>query len=59
MLTFLSYFVNDKDEIRMIENPKAYFKFFLTKNERVNIVQREAMNGMLSPLLLPMESLLT
>jgi hypothetical protein len=43
-----SYFINDKDEIRSIENPKAYFKFFITKNERYNVAQREAMNGELS-----------
>jgi hypothetical protein len=40
-----SYYVNNKDEIRSIENPKAYFKFFLTKNDRHNCVQRESMNG--------------
>ncbi|KAM3080836.1 hypothetical protein ACMFMG_004791 [Clarireedia jacksonii] len=40
----LGYFVNENDEIRSIENPKAFFKFFLTKNERYNLVQREAMN---------------
>ncbi|KAI9642127.1 hypothetical protein NHQ30_008928 [Ciborinia camelliae] len=40
----LGYFINEKDEIRSIENPKAYFKFFLTKNDRYNQVQREAMN---------------
>jgi hypothetical protein len=39
------YFINDKDEIRSIENPKAYFKFFLTRNDRYNSLQREAMNG--------------
>ncbi|PMD32288.1 hypothetical protein L207DRAFT_640108 [Hyaloscypha variabilis F] len=44
-LAGLGYFVNDKDEIRSIENPKAYFKFFLTRNDRHNCVQREAMNG--------------
>ena len=44
-----SYFINDKDEIRSVENPKAYFKFFLTKNVRYNILQREAMNGQFSP----------
>ena len=42
---YSSYFVNEHDEIRNIENPKAYFKFFLTKNDRHNCVQREAMNG--------------
>jgi len=41
----LGYFVNENDEIRSIENPKAYFKFFLTKNERYNVIQREAMNS--------------
>ncbi|KAI9050259.1 hypothetical protein LZ554_005427 [Drepanopeziza brunnea f. sp. 'monogermtubi'] len=40
----LGYFINEEDEIRNIENPRAYFKFFLTKNERHNNVQREAMN---------------
>ncbi|KAJ8060768.1 hypothetical protein OCU04_011072 [Sclerotinia nivalis] len=40
----LGYFINEKDEIRSIENPKAYFKFFLTKNDRYNQLQREAMN---------------
>lgn len=39
------YFVNEEDEIRSIENPKAYFKFFITRNDRHNCVQREAMNG--------------
>ncbi|RDL35900.1 Uncharacterized protein BP5553_06512 [Venustampulla echinocandica] len=40
----LGYFVKDNDEIRNIENPRAYFKFFLTKNDRYNCLQREAMN---------------
>ncbi|KAL2065931.1 hypothetical protein VTL71DRAFT_3601 [Oculimacula yallundae] len=40
----LGYFINDEDEIRSIENEKAYFKFFLTKNDRFNCVQRESMN---------------
>ena len=44
-LTSFRYFINNKDEIRNIDNPKAYFKFFLTKNDRYNILQRESMNG--------------
>ncbi|KAK2059393.1 Arb2 domain-containing protein [Colletotrichum caudatum] len=36
----LGYFVNDQDEIRNIENPDYYFKYFLTKNGRVNDRQR-------------------
>lgn len=49
MLTVSRYFINDEDEIRNIENPKAYFKFFITKNERYNCLQREAMNGQYLP----------
>ncbi|OWO99706.1 hypothetical protein B2J93_9456 [Marssonina coronariae] len=40
----LGYFINDDDEIRSIDNPKAYFKYFLTKNLRFNDLQRESMN---------------
>ena len=42
---FPSYFINDIDEIRSIENPDYYFKYFLTKNERWNERQRFAFNG--------------
>ena len=45
-----SYFVNDKDEIRSIENPKFYFKYFINRTERYNERQRESMNSS-SPLL--------
>ncbi|KAI5467850.1 Arb2 domain-containing protein [Mariannaea sp. PMI_226] len=41
----LGYFVNDQDEIRSIENPDCYFKFFLNKNLRINECQRFAFNG--------------
>ncbi|SZF04343.1 unnamed protein product [Blumeria hordei] len=41
----LGYFINEKDEIRNIQNPKQYFHFFLSKNERVNELQREALNS--------------
>ncbi|KFY47638.1 hypothetical protein V496_10509, partial [Pseudogymnoascus sp. VKM F-4515 (FW-2607)] len=40
----LGYFVNDEDEIRSIENPKYYFKYFINRTERYNERQREAMN---------------
>ncbi|KAI9745257.1 MAG: hypothetical protein M1818_001536 [Claussenomyces sp. TS43310] len=46
-LKALGYFISDEDEIRSIENPLAYFKFFLTKNDRYNVVQREAMNNVI------------
>lgn len=41
-----SYFINGEDEIRSIENPDYYFKFFLNKNERINDRQRFEFNGM-------------
>ncbi|KAK4125268.1 hypothetical protein N657DRAFT_633134 [Parathielavia appendiculata] len=40
----LGYFINDIDEIRSIENPDYYFKYFLTKNDRWNDRQRFAFN---------------
>jgi hypothetical protein len=40
-----SYFINDVDEIRSIEDPDYYFKYFLTKNDRWNERQRFAFNG--------------
>lgn len=40
-----SYFINDIDEIRSIEDPDYYFKYFLTKNERWNERQRFAFNS--------------
>ncbi|KAI8680011.1 hypothetical protein NCS57_00280800 [Fusarium keratoplasticum] len=41
----LGYFVNDEDEIRSIENPDCYYKFFISKNMRVNERQRFHFNG--------------
>ncbi|KAK5991249.1 hypothetical protein PT974_09527 [Cladobotryum mycophilum] len=40
----LGYFVNDQDEIRSIENPDNYFKFFLNRNLRINARQRFEFN---------------
>ncbi|KAK4149289.1 hypothetical protein C8A00DRAFT_38107 [Chaetomidium leptoderma] len=40
----LGYFINDIDEIRSVEDPDYYFKYFLTKNERWNECQRFAFN---------------
>ncbi|KAI2617134.1 Arb2 domain-containing protein [Hypoxylon sp. NC1633] len=40
----LGYFINEDDEVRSIENPDYYFKFFLNRNERWNDRQRYAMN---------------
>ncbi|KAK7433234.1 hypothetical protein QQZ08_000170 [Neonectria magnoliae] len=44
-LAGLGYFVNEDDEIRLIENPDYYFKFFTSRNMRVNERQRFAFNG--------------
>lgn len=44
-LTELGYFINEDDEIRSIRDPQYYFNFFLSKNSRINAVQREALNG--------------
>ncbi|KAL2166931.1 hypothetical protein VTG60DRAFT_1928 [Thermothelomyces hinnuleus] len=40
----LGYFINNVDEIRSIENPDYYFKYYLTKNERWNERHRFAFN---------------
>jgi len=45
-LAELGYFVNDIDEIRSLDDPDSYFKFFLTKNGRWNERQRFCFNGM-------------
>ncbi|KAI1494538.1 Arb2 domain-containing protein [Biscogniauxia mediterranea] len=41
----LGYFVNEDDEVRSIENPDYYFKFFINRNQRWNERQRFAMNA--------------
>ncbi|KAL8887759.1 MAG: hypothetical protein Q9192_006278, partial [Flavoplaca navasiana] len=40
----LGYAINDKDQIRSLNNPDQEFNFFISKNERMNMVQREAHN---------------
>ncbi|KAI4125318.1 MAG: hypothetical protein LQ338_004332 [Usnochroma carphineum] len=40
----LGYFINDQDQIRSIQNPDQPFNFFISKNERMNVMQREAHN---------------
>ncbi|KAI1212662.1 Arb2 domain-containing protein [Annulohypoxylon truncatum] len=40
----LGYFINEEDEVRAIDNPNNYFKFFLNRNPRWNERQRFAMN---------------
>ncbi|KAL8675227.1 MAG: hypothetical protein Q9168_000347 [Polycauliona sp. 1 TL-2023] len=40
----LKYAINDQDQVRSLENPDQEFNFFISKNERMNVVQREAFN---------------
>ncbi|KAL8998854.1 MAG: hypothetical protein Q9169_002192 [Polycauliona sp. 2 TL-2023] len=40
----LGYAINDRDQVRMLKNPDQEFHFFISKNERMNVVQREAHN---------------
>ncbi|KAJ4013051.1 hypothetical protein NW752_006328 [Fusarium irregulare] len=39
-LAGLGYFINDQDEVRSIKNPECYYKFFTSKNSRVNDRQK-------------------
>ncbi|KAI9758191.1 MAG: hypothetical protein M4579_003165 [Chaenotheca gracillima] len=43
-LAGLGYFINDKDQIKAIKNPAQDFNYWVNKNERYNVKQREAMN---------------
>ena len=53
----LGYFINDNDEIRMIMHPDEKFNYSIDRNERVNEMQKEAMNGIASlPSCLPCPS---
>lgn len=40
----LGYYINDKDQIRSIAHPDEEFNFFISKNERVREMQREALD---------------
>lgn len=49
----MGYYINEKDQIRSIARPDQEFNFFISKNERVNEKQREAMNTCIRENLLP------
>ncbi|PGH09876.1 hypothetical protein AJ79_05603 [Helicocarpus griseus UAMH5409] len=40
----LGYFINDRDQIKMISNPEQGFLFKINTNDRYNEMQKEAMN---------------
>ena len=44
-----SYFINQNYQVRQIKDPQKGFHFFISKNERVLEVQREAFNSELLP----------
>jgi hypothetical protein len=48
-LNELGYFVNEHSQIRMIEKPDEKFVYAINKNERVNEMHKEAMNGEAGP----------
>ena len=47
----MRYRINEKDQIRSIAHPDQEFNFFISKNERVQDVQREAMDSMFRSIL--------
>lgn len=44
-LQALGYYVNNEDQIRQIRNPDQKYQHQVNKNERVNEMHREAING--------------
>jgi hypothetical protein len=44
-LTALGYFLNEDGEIRQIEHPDQKYQYQVNRNERVNEIHKEAMNG--------------
>ncbi|CAO1600063.1 MAG: hypothetical protein LQ349_000158 [Xanthoria aureola] len=40
----LGYVINNQDQVRSLKNPEQEFNFFISKNERMNVVNREAHN---------------
>lgn len=44
-LTCYSYQINEKDELRSLEDPDQPFKYRVNVNDRYNEVRKEAING--------------
>ncbi|EEH17095.1 hypothetical protein PABG_07182 [Paracoccidioides brasiliensis Pb03] len=40
----LGYFINERDQIKMITNPEEDFLYKINANDRYNVMQKEAMN---------------
>jgi hypothetical protein len=45
-IKLLGYFINDDDQVRQIQNPDQKYQFKVNRNDRVNEVYKETMNGM-------------
>lgn len=45
MGTIYRYFINDRDQIKMISDPEQDFQFRINTNDRYNELQAEAMNS--------------
>ncbi|KAL5611501.1 hypothetical protein BROUX41_000905 [Berkeleyomyces rouxiae] len=48
----IGYFINDADEVRSRDNPNNYFKFSLSKSDRVNQRQRFHFHGALRSIII-------
>ncbi|ODH30339.1 hypothetical protein ACO22_03614 [Paracoccidioides brasiliensis] len=48
----LGYFINERDQIKMITNPEEGFLYKINANDRYNVMQKEAMNS--KPIYLPL-----
>lgn len=42
----LGYFINDNDQVRMIQKPDQKYLYRINRNERFNDVYKEAVNSM-------------
>ncbi|KAL1901790.1 hypothetical protein Cpir12675_000299 [Ceratocystis pirilliformis] len=51
-LAELGYFINDIDEVRSLDNPNNYFRFHLSKNDRINERQRFHFNDALESIII-------
>ena len=50
------YFINDRDQIRYKKKPEKEFIFHINRNDRINEMQREAMNRMFSGTMLALRN---
>ncbi|KAJ5608909.1 hypothetical protein N7528_009476 [Penicillium herquei] len=51
-LNGLGYFLNNRDQIRQIDNPEEGYKYKVNRNDRFNIKHREAINECIRPMVM-------